>query len=313
MKAVQFARYGSADVLKLVEVPIPKPAEHEVLIKVHAIGMNPLDWKVRSGSLKYVYPVRLPYTPGYDIAGTVEDTGYKVTRSKPGDEVFAMLSMRGGGYAEYAIADESLVFKKPRLFSLEDAAAIPSSGLTAYQGLVHIGQIHPAQEVLINGASGGVGSYAVQFAKSFHTRVTAVCSENNAPFVRDLGADFVLDYTKENIYKQQKQFDIIFDTIGSMNFWKSLRILKRRGVMISTIPNPNFMYQSWVTAPVLQKKYIPVVSYPDQRDMQAIIKLIETSQIKSPVTTVLAFEDYNKANRLIESRHAHGKIVLKLR
>ncbi|MCX7996965.1 MAG: NAD(P)-dependent alcohol dehydrogenase [Patescibacteria group bacterium] len=313
MKAVQFTRYGSSDVLHMAELPIPKPGPHEVLIKVHAVGMNPLDWKVRSGSLKYVYPVKMPYVPGYDIAGTVEDTGYKVTRFKPGDEVFAMLSMRGGGYAEYTVADETFTFKKPRCFTLEDAAAIPGSGLTAYQGLVHIGNIRPTQNVLIYGASGGVGSYAIQFAKAYHTLVTAVCSSENAAFVTQLGADFTIDYTKESVYDQKKQYDIIFDTVAVMNFWKALPILKKGGRLVSTIPNPSYMYQSWITSLFLGKKYTPVVSYPDQKDMYAIIKLIEENKITSPVTTVLAFEDFCKANHMLEGNHVKGKIVLKLR
>ena len=219
MRAVVINEYGPSEKLTLVDLNEPGPRPDEVLIRVRAAGVNPVDWKIRSGMLKLVLWLRFPFIPGFDISGDVEAVGSQVTRFKPGDPVYAMLGPpRGGGYAELAVAPESAVARKARSQSYIEAASMPVAGLTALQGLRDLGRLKPGQSVLINGASGGVGTFAVQISRALGARVTGVCGPKNVGLVRSLGAEMVLDYTKEDFTAPGKAYDVILDAVAKSSF-----------------------------------------------------------------------------------------------
>ncbi len=200
MKALAINQYGGPEELQMAEVALPIPGRGEVLVRVHAAGVNPVDYKIRNGSLRWVTGRKFPRILGGDIAGVVEQAGKK-SRYKPGDKVFAMLNISGGGYAEFAVVKESQLCPIPGVISMEDAAATPLAALTALQALRIGGEVNKDDHILINGASGGVGTFAVQIAKALGAHVTAVCSSKNVDFVQSLGADVVIDYTKEDFNK----------------------------------------------------------------------------------------------------------------
>ncbi len=230
MKAIVHTKYGPPDVLQFKEVERPVPRDGEILVKIHAASVNTLDLAIRGPFLARIITGGLlkPKDPrlGADIAGRVEAVGNNVTQFQPGDEVFGAWT---GSFAEYASVPENRLALKPANSSFEAAAAVPVAALTALQGLRHKGQIQPGQKVLINGASGGVGTFAVQIAKAFGAEVTAVCSTRNVDMARSIGADHVIDYTQEDFTKSGETYDVIFDVVGKSSFSRSIRSLTRDG------------------------------------------------------------------------------------
>src|SRR5437763_1017313 len=228
MKAIVYTQYGSPDVLQFKEVEKPVPKDSEILVKIHAASANPLDWHLMRASpffARLAGGLRKPKDPrlGADIAGRVEAIGTNVTQFQPGDEVFGAWT---GSFAEYASVPENRVALKPTKSSFEEAAAVPVAAITALQGLRDKGQIHSGQKVLVNGASGGVGTFAVQIAKSFGTEVTGVCSTRNLDMVRSIGADHVIDYTQEDFTKTGQHYDLIYDAVGNRAISEYQRALK---------------------------------------------------------------------------------------
>ena len=237
MKAVVYTDYGSPDVLEIREIKKPAPDADQILVKVRAASVNPLDWHYMEGT-PYIMRLlgtglRKPKNPrlGVDMAGQVEAVGKNVTQFKPGDEVFGV---RRGAFAEYVVArpDHGGVVMKPANITFEEAAAVPVAAVTALQGLRNKGHVQPGQKVLINGASGGVGTFAVQIAKSFGAEVTGVCSGRNADMVRSLGADHVIDYTKEDFTKSTKRYDLVLDNVGTQPLSSFRRVLKPKGICV---------------------------------------------------------------------------------
>src|SRR5207302_7395683 len=231
MKAIVYHEYGSADVLKCEEIEKPVPKDNEVLIKVRAASVNPLDWRMMKGEPRVlrIMPrlLRMPIgRPGVDVAGEVEAVGGKVTQFKPGDAVFGGAR---GAFAEYATTRERSIVKKPESVTFEQAASIYVAGLTALQGLRDKGKLQPGQQVLINGAAGGVGTFAVQIAKSFGAEVTGVCSTGNIDMVRSIGADVTIDYAREDFTKGTQRYDLIFDCIGNHSLSACRRVLNPNG------------------------------------------------------------------------------------
>ncbi|MDT7781195.1 MAG: hypothetical protein QOC99_3707, partial [Acidobacteriota bacterium] len=233
MKAIVYSDSGSRDLLRCEEIAEPTPGDVEVLIKVRAASVNPLDAHLsRHPFLRRVLSAlskRKINGPGRDVAGEVEAVGSLVTQFKPGDAVFGLC---GGAFAEYACASQSALVMKPDTASFEQAASVPLAGLTALQGLRDKGEIQPGQKVLINGAAGGVGTFAVQIAKSFGAEVTGVCSTRNVEMLRSIGADHVIDYTREDFTKSGQQYDLIFDLVSNHSFSGRRRVLKSRGIYI---------------------------------------------------------------------------------
>ena len=235
MRAIVYHRYGSPDVLQCTDVPNPTPADDEVLLKIRAASINPYDWHFLRGTpylLRLMAGFPKPKDPrlGADVAGTVEAVGKNVTRLKLGDEVFGVCR---GAFAEYACASESKLVDKPENITFEQAASVPIAALTALQALRDKGQLQPGQKVLINGASGGVGTFAVQIANSFGAHVTAVCSTKNLDRVRSIGADKVVDYTKEDFTKIGDTYDLILDCIGNHSLFACKRVLNPKGILVT--------------------------------------------------------------------------------
>jgi NADPH:quinone reductase-like Zn-dependent oxidoreductase len=240
MKAIRIHAYGGPEFLVYEDAPRPQPEKGEVLIRVHAAGVNPVDWKIREGYLKDMLHRSLPLVPGWDVSGVVETVGPGVTRLKKGNEVYSRPDIaRDGAYAEYIVVRESEVALKPKTIDHIHAAAIPLAGLTAWQSLFDAGKLMTGQKVLIHAAAGGVGSMAVQLAKWKGAYVVGTASEHNHDFLRDLGADEIIDYTKTRFEDAVHDTDMVFDTIGGDTRKRSWQVLKKGGILVSIISPPS--------------------------------------------------------------------------
>lgn len=319
MKAVVATKYGSPDVLQLREVEKPTPKENEVLVKIHAASANPLDWHKLRASPFFVRFSEGFFKPkqtalGADIAGRVEAVGSKVTQFEVGDEVFGGVSV--GGFAEYVCSAENHIVHKPAKLSFEEAAAVPVAALTALQGLRDLGQLQAGQKVLINGASGGVGTYAVQLAKAFGAEVTAVCSMRNLELVRSIGADHVVDYTKTDFTRTGKHYDLIFDAVGNISAAGYERVLTQggRAVVAGFTTLPKMLFQVMLLGSVVSrtsKRTIrPMLATVKQEDLMTLADLLEQGKVKSVIDRSYPLEDTPKALAYLEEGRARGKVVI---
>ena len=305
MKAIRIHQYGGPEVLAQVETQRPTPGPDEVLIKVAAASVNPVDWKIRSGHMQEVFPLTFPSTLGWDVSGTVETVGASVTRFKRGDEVYAAL-VGGGGYAEYATAPETVVARKPAAIDQVHAAAVPIAGLTAWQALFDVAQLQPGQRILIHGAAGGVGNFAVQFAKANGAYVIGTASSGNQAFLRELGVDNIIDYQKTRFEDVVHDVEVALDTIGGDTQVRSFKALKKGGILVSIVqpPSQELAAKYGVRATFYGAK-------PSSSDLAEIAKLIDSGEVKPVVQTVLPLAEARRAHELSETGHARGKIVLK--
>ena len=238
MRAMQYQRYGGPEQLRLVDVPRPVPGPRQLLVRVAACAVNPIDWKLHDGSYRWFAPVRFPSTPGFDLAGDVVEVGAEVRRFHPGDAIYAMADVRpGGACAEYAVISERAAAYRPANLSAIEAAAIPVAGLTALQSLRDLGHMRAGQRVLVIGAAGGVGHYAAQLAHAWGTDVTAVCGPRHVEMVRGLGADRVIDYTREPNYLAPARFDLRLDTVVRAPPGRLLAALRPLGIYVATLPS----------------------------------------------------------------------------
>lgn len=319
MKAIIFTRYGSPDVLQLAEVEKPTPTENQVLVKVEAAAANPLDWhRLRADP----FLVRLgdglfkPKNPklGADLAGIVEAVGPDVTEFKPGDEVFGAAG--GGAFAEYACVHQKYLALKPANVSFAEASATPVVGFTAVQGLRHAGQIQAGQKVLINGASGGIGTFAVQLAKAYGAEVTGVCSGRNLELVRSIGADGVIDYTKEDFTRNGRYYDLIYDTVGNRSVADYKRALTPQGSCViagfTTMPR---LFEHMLLGPLLSKKGGKTVGMmgtanPNKADLLVIKELLETGQVVPVIDRTYPLAETADAIRYLETGRARGKVII---
>src|SRR5256885_2154131 len=320
MKAIVYSNYGSPDVLKCEEVEKPVPKDNEVLIKVRAASINPLDWRLMKGEPRVmrimVRLLKMPIgRPGVDVAGEVEAVGKNVTQFKPGDAVFGGCR---GALAEYAVTSESGVTSKPKNLTFEQAASINVAGLTALQGLRDKGQIQPGQKVLINGAAGGVGTFAVQIAKTLGAHVTGVCSTTNVDMVRSIGADEVVDYTKEDFTKLPQRYDLIFECVGNHSFSECRHVLNRTGRFIA-IGAPHemsvtgllaMMIKPLVLSVFVSQKAIPFIAKSNQDDLTLLGELIATGKIKPIIDRRYSLTDVRDGMRYLEAGHARGKVII---
>jgi NADPH:quinone reductase-like Zn-dependent oxidoreductase len=304
MKAIRIHQYGGPEVLAQVEMQRPTPGPNEVLIKVQAASVNPVDWKMRAGYMKDVFPLTFPSTLGWDVSGTVEEAGADVTRFKRGDEVYALLE--GGGYAEYAAAKETVVARKPRTLDHVQAAAVPVAGLTAWQALFEVAQLSAGQKVLIHAAAGGVGNFAVQFAKAGGAYVIGTASLRNQAFLRELGADKAVDYQKTRFEDVVRDVDVVLDTIGGDTLERSFKVLKKGGILVSLVQPP-----SQESATKYGVRALFYGAHASSSDLAQIAKLIDNGKVKPVVETVLPLAEARRAHELSQSGHARGKIVLK--
>ncbi|MBL8089634.1 MAG: NAD(P)-dependent alcohol dehydrogenase [Anaerolineales bacterium] len=319
MKAFVYHEYGTPDVLKLEEIQKPSPKDDEILVKVRAVSLNKADAYFLKGEpfmLRFEAGLQRPQRTilGADISGIVEAVGKNVKQFKIGDEVFADLSSSGlGGLAEYVSAKENAFVHKPTTMSHEEAAAVPMAAVTALQSLKK-GNIKAGQKVLINGASGGVGTFALQIAKSFGTEVTAVCSTKHLENARALGADHVIDYTKENFTKNGKQYDLILATNGYHSLADYKRTLTENGVYVCSGGTMKQIFASLLLGSVAtmgsQKKITNLTAKPSQNDLMAVKNLIENKKVKSLIDKIYPFEQTPDAFRHLVQGHASGKIVI---
>ena len=309
MKKVVYHRYGPPEVLKVAEVKMPEPVAGQVLVKVVAAGINPVDYKIRNGSLKLVMPGRFPRTPGGEIAGIVYKSGSS-SLFKPGDRVYAMLERPRGGYAQYVAVKEKLLCFIPANLSFEEAAALPLAGLTALQSLRDKGKITQGMRVLINGASGGVGSFAVQIAKAFQTHATGVCSGKNINFVRDLGADAVINYETEDFTKTGNHYDIILDAVAKKDFMSCYNILKPGGAYISTLPNLGLLLRQTLN-PLFSRKAFAIIARSKAEDLTFLGRLTEEGKLKVNLERAYSLDEAVRSHQRMESERVRGKLVLK--
>ncbi|MEP7285867.1 MAG: NAD(P)-dependent alcohol dehydrogenase [Chloroflexota bacterium] len=322
MKSIVYTQYGSPDVIKLVEVEKPTPQDHEVLVKVHAAAVNPLDWHLLRGApflARFENGLRTPKTTklGADIAGYVEAIGTNITQFQVGDAVFGTLSIKVlGGFAEYVCVPEEFLVSKPNNLSFESAAAVPVAALTALQGLRDKGQIQHGQTVLINGASGGVGSFAVQIAKSFGTEVTGVCSTRNLDMVRSIGADHVIDYTKEDFTHTGQHYDLVFDAVGNLSIADYKRALTPNGTAsvagFTTLPRlfQVMLMGPWVSRTGSQKIGLMETASPNKQDLVFIRGLLEAGKVVPVIDRCYSLSEVPEAIRYLEAGHARGKVIV---
>lgn len=308
MQALRIHRYGKPEVLNLEEVSLPVAGKSDLLIRVMAAAINPVDYKIRNGSIWFVSGFRFPKILGGDIAGVVEEAP-PGSRFRPGDRVFAMLDFRGGGYAQYVTADERIVAAIPDSISFTAASAIPLAGLTALQALRDLGNIRPGMEVLVYGASGGVGHLAVQIARNLGARVTAVCSGANVDWVSRLGAEAVIDYTTTPIDSTGLRFDIVFDAVAALSYFRSAKMLLPGGTYISTIPSPG-VYLSHCIARIRGHASKAILARPSGADLSLLSEMVREGKLQSVVEQVYPLAEGAKAHHRIETGRVKGKLVL---
>ena len=313
MKAIVYYKYGSPDVLELKEIEKPVPNDDEVLVKVHATAVTPLDWHFLTG-IPYVARIMAGlFKPknnilGIDTAGRIEAIGKNIKHFQPGDEVFGRSN---GGYAEYACASTDELFLKPTGMSFEKAAAIPLSTFTALICLCDLGQIKSGQKVLINGASGGVGTLAVQIAKSFGAEITGVCSTRNLNLVRSIGADRVIDYTREDFTQKGVFYDLIFDAVGKRSFSDCKRALSPKGIYVTTAFSPTIALLGLWVSMTGSRKMIPMFPKGPGRNIRELFeKLLEAGKITPVIDRRYTLNEVPEAFRYYGKGHARGRVVI---
>lgn len=307
MKAMRIRSFGGPEVLELADVEKPQPRDDEVLIRVRAASVNPVDYKIRSGTYPVVKQDQLPKVLGRDVAGEIESCGREVRNSREGDTVYAMLDGGPGGYAEYVTVRADLVAPKPGQLDYRAAAAVPLAGLTAWQGLFDHGHLQPGQRVLIHGGAGGVGHLAVQFAKARGATVVTTVGTQDVEFVKHLGADQVVDYTRERFEDEVRDVDLVLDLIAGETQERSWAILKDGGTMISSLARP-----SEAKAREHHAHAQNFVAHPDRDELIEIGRLIDEGRVHPHVSAVFELGEAAKAQAQLEQRHAQGKVVLQV-
>ncbi len=316
MKAIAFNKYGPPEVLREVTLTVPEPGPEEVLVKVHATSVNPLDWKIRGRLIPIRRKTGFPIVPGFDVSGVVEKIGSHVKYLQPGDAVFGLLDYRrDGACAEYVCTREAFLHKKPPSLTHEKAAAVPLAALTALQALRLKGKMKSGEKVLVLGGSGGVGHFAIQIAAAYGAHVTATCSENHAKMVKKLGADEVIvrDADGQTHIPPEAVFDIVFDTVKAVSFKSMVRHLLPKGRYISTFPNFGGIARArfmWLFG--FSKKCLVVTVVPDPHGLKYLHGLIEGKVLKPVIEKTFKLDDLAAAHRLSEQGHVVGKLVVKV-
>ena len=332
MLAILAEKYGGPEVLEPADVPIPKPGPNGVLVRVHACGVNPIDWKLRKGLFSPLFKLRFPVIWGCDCSGVVEQVGSAVTLFKPGDEVYGYKHGKvgqtyRGTYAEYAVLPENALAPKPAGLSHEEAAAIPLAALTAWQSLVNRGKIQSGSKVLVHAGAGGVGHFAVQIAKAFGATVAATCGPRNLDLLGRFGVDHAIDYTREKIEDRLSGYDIVLDCVGESVWPASFKVLRRAGrlvTMVVPIPEQPAGRLRFVASAVfgvargtfrgwLAGKRLSITAVkPRGGDLEKISVLVEAGKLVPVIDRIFPMNQIADAHRLSETGHARGKIVIKI-
>jgi NADPH:quinone reductase-like Zn-dependent oxidoreductase len=304
MKAVRIHSFGGPETLAIEDVPRPQPRDDELLVRVKAASVNPVDYKIRTG--QYAKREQLPIPLGRDVSGTVARCGTQVRDWEEGDEVFAMLPAERGGYAEYVTIKASQSALKPTNLDHEHAAAVPLAGLTAWQGLFEHGQLKSGQRVLIHGAAGGVGHFAVQLAKAAGAaEVIATATSDDAQFLRELGADRIIDYRSQPFEDLLQDIDLIFDLVGGETQERSWTVLKRGGTLVSTLDQP-----SQEKARARAARGLSYLTQPNATQLAEIGRLIDAGKVRPYIDEHYTLNDIAKAQQHLEHEHARGKTVV---
>jgi len=308
MKAVRIHRFGGPEVLTYEDAPRPRIAEDDLLVRVHAAGVNPVDWKIREGRLQQFLQHKLPLVLGWDFSGVVEEVGSAVEGFKPGDEVYARPDIRrDGAYAEFIAVRAREVARKPQTLGHLHAAAVPLAAITAWDALIKTARIEAGQRVLIHAAAGGVGHFAVQFARWKGAYVIGTASSANHELVRALGANEVIDYRAERFEEKVSDVDVVFDTVGGDVQRRSWSVLKKGGMLVSIVERPS---EEVAKEHGVRAAYIFIE--PDAEVLRRVAELIDAGVVKPVVENVFALSEARRAHELSQSGHARGKIVLRV-
>jgi NADPH:quinone reductase-like Zn-dependent oxidoreductase len=312
LKAAVTEAFGGADRVVVREIPKPAPGPGEVLVRVRAASMNPLDCKLREGRFRLIWRLKPPFVLGFDVAGEVEAVGSGVTRLRPGDAVFGELA-RPGAHAEHAVAGEDLLLPKPGRLSFEEAAAIPAAAMSALQSLRDEARLRSGQHVLVNGAGGGIGTFAVQIAKAWGARVTAVASARNQDLLRDLGADEVLDYARDDFARREAAFDVVLDVVPNRSFPECRRALAPGGAYVTTLPGPGpFLWRALTALPLFGgRRCRALMLRPKRSDLEELARLAGAGKLRPIVGDVFPLDAIREAHLRMQSGHARGKIVVR--
>jgi NADPH:quinone reductase-like Zn-dependent oxidoreductase len=304
MKAVDIHSFGGPEVLHLDDVPMPQGQSHDVVVRVRAAGVNPVDWKLRQG----LFESALPMIMGIDFSGTVESVGDEVKKFSVGEDVFGqVVADNAGTYAEFCVAPDHAVAHKSEELDHIHAAALPVAGLTAWQALFNLANLQMGQTILIHAAAGGVGSFAVQFAKWRKARVIGTASAKSLDIVRSLGADEVVDYHTQRFEDAAREVDVVLDLVGGETQERSLRVLKCGGILVSTVqpPAPPKLQHLGVRGAMVRQK-------PNGQQLQTIAELVTSGEVRVNIERVFPLEQASEAQQLSQTGHAHGKIVLEI-
>jgi NADPH:quinone reductase-like Zn-dependent oxidoreductase len=307
MKAVRIHSFGGPQVLTQDEVTRPDPEADELLVRVHAASINPVDWKIREGEFAPISEDRLPITLGRDVSGVIEAVGACVAEFKPGDEIYAMLGSDRGGYADYAIVKVDEAARKPRNLTHVQAAAVPLAAITAWQGLFDVGELRSGQRVLIHGAAGGVGHFAVQFAKAEGAFVYATASAGHVARLRQLGADAVIDYNARPFEEVVRKLDLVLDLIGGETQQRSWAVVKPGGALVSTVAEP-----SAKDAATHKARAASFMAEPNGAQLREIASLIELGEVEPIIQAVYPLSEVPAAQEISREGHSLGKIVLQV-
>jgi NADPH:quinone reductase-like Zn-dependent oxidoreductase len=291
---------------------MPAPGPGEVLVRVRAASMNPLDCKLRAGQLRLLWRLKLPFTLGFDLAGEVAAVGAGVARFRAGDPVFGELP-RPGAHAEYVVVPEAHLLPKPSRLSFEEAAAVPVAGMSALQGLRDVARLRAGQRGLLNGAGGGIGTFAVQIAKAWGAHVTAVASARNQELVRGLGADECLDYARDDFSRRESAFDVVFDIVPNRSFPECRRALAPNGTYVTTLPGPSpLLWRALTALPLFGGRRCRwLMLAPKRADLEELARLVEAGALTPVVGDVFPLDAIREAHLRMESGHARGKIVVR--
>src|SRR5262249_11801011 len=307
MEVVRIDKFGSREVMKFRKLPIPTPGPNEILLKVKAVSINPVDWKIREGKYPGVKSDKLPYVLGRDVSGVVEACGTETTGHHKGDEIYAMLGIDRGTYAEHVIVKANERAPKPRSIDHLAAAGVPLAGLTAWQGLFKYGELKAGQRILIHGGSGVVGHFAIQFAKAKGTHVITTVSEKHIEFVREIGADDVVDYKKQKFEDMVHEVDMVFDLIGGETRKRSWPVLKKGGILVSTMMEP---FDQKMRELGVRAAHFTVQE--NGEELHEIGSLIDAGKVKPKIGKVFDFNEVGSAFEYVEKGDTEGKVVLKV-
>ena len=308
MKAIVVHGYGGPDVLKFEDTPRPEPNANEVLIRVMAASINPVDVAIRKGYLKQFTGDKFPLILGMDASGVIENIGANINKFKVGDPVIAFFTLGGeGGYAQYVLATEDEIARKPEAITFEQAAAVPAAGSTAWKALIETGDLEAGQTVLIHGGSGGVGHFAIQIAKARGAKVIATASAANQEFLKQMGADVVVDYMKQKFEDVAKDIDLVLDSVGEDTLKRSYGVVKKGGMIVSIVDDcdPKELAAHGIRGTTIRTE-------PNAKTLEELARLIDAKKITPVLSQVFPFSEVAKAHEQIATRHTRGKIVLKV-